>query len=307
MQALRLYEYGNLNHLKLEELPDCTVQAGQVLVRNYASGVNPLDWKVALGYIQPPWALPLVLGWDSAGVVQEVGAGVTQMKAGDRVMGFPKFLEAGGHAEFQLFAEEEVIPLPDSLTFAQGATLPVAGLTAWQSLFNVAQLQTGQAVLIHGAGGAVGLLAVQLAKQAGAYVVATASSPKHDLVRSLGADQLIDYRTTSFDAVIRGMDVVLDTLGGDVQERSYGVLKAGGYLVSTVHPPDPAELESHGLQGSMLNLIPHAGTLAEISRRAGTGELRTVIDRTLPAADYQKAYRYSMTNRAQGKIVLDWE
>ena len=184
---------------------------------------------------------------------------------------------------------------------------PFAGLTAWQSLFNTANLQAGQAVLIHAAAGAVGLLAVQFAKQAGAYVIATASSAKHGLVRSLGADQIIDYRTTSFESVVRGVDVVLDTVGGEVQTKSYDVLKPGGYIVSTVHPPDAAVLEAQGLHGSMVSVTPAVATLMEIARRASTGELVIVIDRTLPASDFRDAFDYSLTGRAQGKIILAWD
>ena len=307
MQALRLHEYGNLDHVHLDTLPDVEVGPGQILVRNHASGVNPADWKVALGHIQPPWTLPVTLGWDSAGVVEAVGDGVSTVKPGDRVLGFPNFIQAGAHATQQLFTEDEVVLLPDSLTFAQGACLPVAGLTAWQSLFNTANLQAGQAVLIHAAAGAVGLLAVQFAKQAGAYVIATASSSKHGLVRSLGADQIIDYRTTSFESVVRGVDVVFDTMGGEVQTKSYDVLKPGGYMVSVVHPPDAAVLDAQGLRGSMVTITPHAGTLMEIARRASTGELTIVIDRTLPASDFRDGFDYSITGRAQGKIILAWD
>ena len=269
--------------------------------------MNPVDWKVALGHIQPPWTLPVTLGWDSAGVVEAVGTGVNTVKPGDRVLGFPNFIKAGAHATQQLFTEDEVVHLPDELSFAQGACLPVAGLTAWQSLFNAANLQAGQAVLIHAAAGAVGLLAVQFAKQAGAYVIATASAPKHGFVRSLGADQIIDYRTTSFESVVRGVDVVFDTMGGEVQTKSYDSLKPGGYIVSTVHPPDAAVLEAQGLRGSMVTVTPHAGTLMEIARRAASGELTIVIDRTLPARDFRDGFEYSITGRAQGKIILAWD
>ena len=307
MQALRLHEYGNLDHVHLDTIPDFAAGAGQILVRNHASGVNPVDWKVALGHIQPPWALPVTLGWDSAGVVEAVGDGVSTVKVGDRVFGFPNFIKAGAHATQQLFTEDEVVPLPDAVSFAQGACLPVAGLTAWQSLFNTANLQAGQAVLIHAAAGAVGSLAVQLAKQAGAYVIATASSAKHGLVRSLGADQIIDYRTASFESVVRGVDVVLDTVGGEVQTKSYKVLKPGGYIVSTVHPPDAAQLDAQGLHGSIVSVTPAVATLMEIVRRASTGELVIVIDRTLPASDFRDAFDYSQTGRAQGKIILAWD
>jgi NADPH:quinone reductase-like Zn-dependent oxidoreductase len=306
MQALRLHEYGKLDHLKLDQIPDGEVGPGQVLIRNFASGVNPIDWKIALGYIQPPWTLPMTLGWDSAGVVEAVGAGVTTVKPGDRVVGAPDFLAAGAHAGHQVRGELEVVLLPETLSDNQAATLPVAGVTAWYTLFAAAKLEAGQAVLIHAAAGAVGVLAIQLAKQAGAYVVATASSPKHDLVRSLGADQVIDYRTTSFENVVRGMDVVLDTLGGEVQSKSYETLKPGGYLVSTVQPPDPGILGSLGINGSLITVPSDAVTLTELVRRAGSGELRTVVDRTLPAGDYLDAYDYSMTQRAQGKIILAW-
>ena len=307
MRALRLHAYGSLDQLHLDSIDDLKPGAGEVLVRNHTTGVNPVDWKVALGHVQPPVSMPFTIGWDSAGVVEAVGAGVTGVQPGQRVTGFPQFMAAGAHASLQVFGQDEVIPLPDTVSFDQAATLPVAGLTAWFSLFENAKLQSGQTVLIHAAAGGVGLLAVQLAKQAGAHVVATASAPKHDLVRSLGADDLIDYRTASFEKLVRGVDVVFDTMGGEVQARSYGTLKAGGYMVSTVHPPDPAELAAHDLKGSMVSVTPHRAALMDIVQRVGDGRMRTVIDRSLPAADFRAALDYSVTNRAVGKILLAWD
>lgn len=306
MQALRLHDFGSLDQLHLDAVPDPQASPGQVRVRNHSSGVNPVDWKVALGHLRPPFTMPIVLGWDSAGVVEQVGPGVTKFQPGDRVTAYPNFMLAGSHAELQCFPESDVVRLPDALSFAQAATLPVAGLTAWQSLFGAAQLKAGQSVLIHAAAGAVGLLAVQLAKQAGAYVIATASAPKHEFVSSLGADVVIDYRSTDFENAVKGMDVVFDMVGGETLAKSYGVLKAGGYLISSVQPPDPAQLAAHSLGGSMTGITPDPVALGEMVRRAATGELRTVIDRTLPAAEFRAALEYSMTGRAQGKIVLAW-
>ncbi len=306
MQALRLHDFGSLDNVHLEQVADPSPGPGQVLVRNHVSGVNPVDWKVAMGYFRPPFAMPMTLGWDSAGVVERLGEGVTRFKAGDRVTAFPNFMLAASHAELQTFPEADVVALPDSLTFSQAATLPVAGLTAWQSLFDTAHLERGQSVLIHAAAGSVGLLAVQLAKEAGARVIATASAAKHDFVRSLGADEVIDYRTTAFETVVKGVDVVFDTVGGETQTKSLGVLKPGGYIVSAVQPPDAAALQVLGIRGSMVGVAPDAVALGEIVRRAGTGQLRTVIDRTLPAADFRAAFDYSITGRAQGKILLTW-
>ncbi len=307
MRALRLHEYGNLKNVLLESVPELAPRPGQVAVRNHSSGVNGIDWKIALGYIQPSVELPWVLGWDSAGTVLAVGDGVTRFQPGHRVVGMPDFLSAGAHAEIQLFDEDSLVALPNDVPFAQAATLPVSGLTAWQALFTVGQLQEGQAVLIHAAAGSVGVLAVQLAKQAGAYVVATASEPKHSLVLSLGADQIIDYQTTSFENVVRGMDLVIDTQGGQVQDRSYGALKSGGRLVSLVQPPHDSKLEEYGLTGAMMQAQPDAPTLTELVRRNAAGQLRSVIDSTVPAEDFRSAYDRSMTSRAQGKIVLSWD
>lgn len=306
MLALRLHEFGSLDNVRLEQIADLSPGPEQVLVRNHVSGVNPVDWKIAMGYFRPPFVMPMTLGWDSAGVVERVGKDVTRFQVGDRVAALPSLLLAASHAELQTFPEADVVVLPASLTFAQAATLPVSGLTAWQALFDTAHLERGQSVLIHAAAGAVGLLAVQLAKQAGARVIATASNAKHDFVRSLGADEVIDYRTTPFETVVKNVDVVFDTVGGDTQAKSFGVVKRGGSLISVVQPPDEAALAEHGIHGSMIGVVPDAIALGEIVRRAGNGQLRVVIDRTFPAAEFRAAFEYSMTGRAQGKILLTW-
>jgi NADPH:quinone reductase-like Zn-dependent oxidoreductase len=307
MFAIRLHEFGSLDHVQWNQVPDLTAQPGRVLVRMKASGVNPVDWKVALAYFRPPVDLPFTLGWDAAGVVEVVGAGVTKFRPGDRVIAYPQFLRAACHASLAEFAPEEVAPLADSLSFAQGAGLPVSGLTAMQALFSPGREVAGKRVLVHAAAGGVGAMALQLAKQAGAWAIGTASAGKLDLLRELGADEAVDYRARPFEEQIEPVDLVFDAVGGETQIRSLGLLKTGGHLASIVQPPDAAALAARGLSGGMTGVTPDEASLSRLANMAADGSLKVVLDREFSAAEFRAAWEYSMTGRATGKIVLRWD
>jgi len=216
MKAVCIYSYGGPSVLKYEEMPRPHPDEDEVLVRVHASGINPVDWKVREGHLKEMLhhTLPLVLGWDVSGVVETLGSEVKHLKVGDEVFSRPDISRDGTYAEFVVIKESEIALKPKSIDHIHAAALPLAGLTAWQTLFDAGALSAGQRVLIHAGAGGVGHLAVQLAKWKGAHVIATASAHNHDFLRKLGADQIIDYKTVRFEETIEPVDVVLDTLGG---------------------------------------------------------------------------------------------
>jgi NADPH:quinone reductase-like Zn-dependent oxidoreductase len=278
----------------------------QILVRVHAAGVNPTDWKhrefpIFLG---PP---PFVLGWDVSGVVEATGFGVTLFKPGDEVFGMLPYPHGvGSHAEFVAGPARAFAAKPANVDHVQAGALPLAALTAWQALADTARLRAGQRVLIHAAAGGVGHLAVQIAKARGAYVIGTASASHHDLLRGLGADELIDYSTTDFETVVRDVDVVLDAYGGDYPARSLGVLSRGGVLVSLL--PFPAEVAAEaarlGVRTEIMLVEADHGGMTAIADLVTDGRLRPVIAGTFPLADAAKAHEIGQTGHVAGKLVL---
>ncbi len=304
MQAVVAHTYGGPAVLKLEEVPVPEPKEREILVRVIASGVNPADPLILNGKYAEQFGthLPLVLGYDMAGIVAKTGAKVTTVKPGDPVYSY--LLYGGGWAQYCLTNENEAAIKPKSLDFTTAASVPLAALTAWQVLFDAAQLQSGQTVLIHGGSGGVGSFAIQIAKARGAKVLATASTANQDLLRQLGADVAIDYKKTRFEDVAKDVDVVLDAVGGDTLQRSYGVLKKGGIVVSIVARPDRAELSKRGIRGASLASHPDAGELAEISRMIDAGKIKPVVTEVLPLSDAIKATAQAETHHTRGKIVL---
>ncbi len=303
MKAVQIHAYGGPEVLKYEDVPRPAPQAGEILLRIQAAGVNPVDWKVREGYMKDvmPMQFPLILGYDVAGTVEEVGAGVTQFAVGDAVYAD---IKSGGYAEYVAFPAKEAARKPQTLDFTGTASLPVAALTAWQALFDHAHLEAGQAVLIHAGSGGVGHLAVQLAKNKGAHVIATASSQNHDFVRSLGADEVIDYNTTKFEDVVHDVDVVFDTMGGETQERSWGVLKPGGILVSIVSPDTEQKAKAHGKRGLMMMAQNNTAQLTELAALIDAGKLKPHVERVFPLAEARQAQETSQGGHVRGKIVL---
>jgi NADPH:quinone reductase-like Zn-dependent oxidoreductase len=257
----------------------------------------PLDWKAREGYLKDLLAhsFPLIPGWDVSGVIEEVGSGVSRFKKGDEVYGMAEATRNGAYAEYIVVREFEVAFKPKSLHHVRAAAVPLAALTAWQSLFDAAQLQAWQRILVHGAAGGVGHFAVQLAKWKGAHVIGTASAKNHELLYELGADELIDYTRQRFEAVVRNIDIVLDTIGGDTQERSWQVLNKSGILVSLVQPPSAEKAQARGLRAVMAGARPNGEELAEIAQTVDSGELSPVIDRILPLSEARRAHELSQT------------
>jgi NADPH:quinone reductase-like Zn-dependent oxidoreductase len=306
MKAIRIHNYGGPEVLHYEDAPRPQPQAGEVLVRVHAAGVNPIDWKVREGHMKDFWPhkLPLILGWDVSGTVEEVGPGVSRFKIDDEVYSVPDPTRNGAYADYIVVREPELALKPNSLHHIRAAAVPLAALTAWQSLFDTAQLQPGQRVLIHAGSGGVGHLAVQLAKWKGAYVFATASTKNHDLLRDLGLDEPIDYTQQRFENVARNIDIVLDTIGGETQERSWKVLRPGGILVSLVQPPSEERAKALGVRAAFVAGRPSGAQLAEIAKLIDSGKLAPVIDRILPFSEVRRAHELSKSGHTHGKIVL---
>src|SRR6266478_9354247 len=269
MKAIRIHNYGGPEVLQYEDPTGPEPQAGEVLVRVHAAGVNPIDWKVREGHMRDFWPhkFPLILGWDLSGVVEEVGPGPAaagRFKIGDEVYSIPDPIRNGAYADYIVVRESELALKPNSLHHIRAAAVPLAAVTAWQSLFDTAQLQPDQRVLIHAGSGGVGHFAVQLAKWKGAYVFATASSKNQELLRRLRVDDAIDYTKQKFEDFARDVDVVLDTIGGETQERSWSVLKRGGNLVSLVQPPSEKKAKELGVRAAIIGAQPNGAQLAEI-------------------------------------------
>jgi NADPH:quinone reductase-like Zn-dependent oxidoreductase len=306
MKAVCIYSYGGPSVLKYEDAPRPHPIEGEVLVRVHAAGINPVDWKIREGHLKEMLhhTFPLVLGWDVSGVVEAIGSGVNRLKVGDEVFSRPDISRDGAYAEFIVIKESEVALKPRSIDHIHAAALPLAGITAWQTLFDAGGLAPGQRVLIHGGAGGVGHLAVQLAKWKGAYVIVTASAHNHDFLHKLGADQIVDYKTVRFDEAVEPVDVVLDTMGGEIQERSWKVLKPGGILISIASPPSPETAAAHKVRQAFVFIEPNAAHLAEIAKLVDAEKLKVIVETILPLSDATRAQELSERGHTRGKIVL---
>lgn len=306
MKAVRMHDYGGAEVLRYEDAPRPEPGEGDVLVKVHAAGVNPVDWKIREGHMRGfrAFPLPLILGWDFSGVVEELGPGVAGWKTGDEVYARPDIGRQGAYAEYIAVRASEIQHKPKKLDHVNSAAIPLAALTAWQAIFDAGQLRAGQKILIHAAAGGVGTFAVQLAKWKGAYVIGTASARNHELLRELGADELIDYNTTCFEEVVKDVDVVLDAMAGEVRDRSWQVLKKGGILVSILGQPSTEAAKAHGARTAGLFVQPNQGQLEELADLADTGKVQPIIDTVLPLAEVAKAHEMNATLHTRGKIVL---
>jgi NADPH:quinone reductase-like Zn-dependent oxidoreductase len=308
MRVISQQTFGGPDVLKVAEVERPQPLPTEVLVRVRAVGVNPVDTSIRSG----AWPLlgdpPFVLGWDISGVVEETGAGVTRFRPGDEVYGMPYFPRAvGAYAEFVVASSRQLASKPASLDHRHSAALPLAGLTAWQGLVDAAGLGEGQRVLIHGGGGGVGHLAVQIAKARGAHVAATASRRKHDFVRGLGADEVLDYRAVDFATQVGDLDVVLDLVGGEYGERSLATMRAGGVLVTAADPMNrelAAKAEQAGVHFAGIMVEPDHVALESLAGLVDDGRLRVHLERTFHFDDIAEAHRYVESGHMTGKVVL---
>ncbi|MGO3182061.1 MAG: NADP-dependent oxidoreductase [Aequorivita sp.] len=302
MKAVLIKEYGDENVLNYTDVEQPQPKEDEILVKIHAAAINPVDLKIRNGKGEKfGMKLPIILGADFAGTVEEVGNKIKKFKKEDAVYG--KIL-IDCYAEYVIVKENELGRKPDNLDFNNSASIPMGALTAWQAIFDTANLSSGQKILIHGASGGVGSMAVQLAKAKGAYVIGTASTTNEDFVKSLGADEFIDYSTTDFEDVVKGLDVVLDTIGGDTHKRSYQVLKKGGFLVSLVQEPSEELIKKYNVQAKVMASQPNPEQLEEITELTEAGKIKTRIAKTFPLSEAKKAQVLSEEGHIQGKIIL---
>ncbi|MEV5144741.1 NADP-dependent oxidoreductase [Streptomyces sp. NPDC052727] len=310
MLAISQREFGGPGVLAVVSADRPAPGFNEILVRVHAAGVNPVDWRTradgGLGTLGSP---PFVLGWDVSGTVESVGVGVTLFRPGDTVIGMPGFPHpAGAYAEFVAGPARHFVQAPDRLGHRESAALPLAGLTAWQALTDTANLRSGQHVLVHGAAGGVGHLAVQIAKALGAKVTGTARQSQHGGLVALGADDVIDYVSEDFTDSVRDVDVVIDTVGGDCALRSLSVLRPGGILVTLPGPPEDALVRHAAEQDKravFMLVEPDRQGLLALTELVGEGRLAPVVDTVLPLAEAAKAHELAETAPKFGKIVLD--
>lgn len=330
MKAFILESYGANRALQLADVPEPQLRDDEVLVQVHAAGVNQLDSKIKDGQFKLilPYRLPLILGHDVAGVVVKAGPRVRQFKPGDEVYARTDDFRIGTFAEFVPVKESSLAPKPKGLTMEEAASLPLVGLTAWQALVETAKLSKGQRVFIQTGSGGVGTFAIQLARHLGATVATTTSAANFELVRSLGADVVIDYRTQDFEDVLHDYDVVLNSQDGKTLGKSLRVLKGGAKLISISGPPDPAfgrniaapafvrlamrllssgvrrRARGRGIDYSFLFMRANGGQLREITRLIEAGAIRPVVDKVFAFESTNEALAYSEAGHAKGKVVI---
>lgn len=313
MRAIVLDQFGGRDQLHLADVPTPVPGKREVLIRVRAAGVNPVDWKIREGMLRTrlPHQFPIIPGWDVAGEIAATGPGAKRFAVGDAVYAYARkpIVKDGTYAEFVVVPESSVARKPASLGFAETAAVPLAALTAWQSLFDAAGLRRGQTVLIHAAAGGVGGFAVQLARWKGARIIATASDANHNYVRGLGAHCVVDYRTGDVSAAVRefapaGVDVAYDTVGGEVQQRSVGLVRTGGVLVSILAFADMEAVRARGVEPKYVFVSPSAPQLARLAGLIDRGRLKVTLAARLPLEEAARAHEMIETGHTRGKIVL---
>jgi len=328
MKAAYINRYSNINDVQLGEQPTPVLTENDVLIKVHAASINPLDLRVLEGEFKAilPVQFPFILGNDFAGTVVQVGANVNNFKAGDEV--YAKTDLNGAFAEYTVVQQSSLALKPKNISMELAASLPLVSLTAWQALVEIAKVKAGQKVLIHAGSGGVGSVAIQLAKYLGATVATTTSGKNIRWVSALGADMIIDYKTTDFEQVLKDYDVVLDTQGGKTLEKSLNIVKRGGRIISISGPPDREFAEAihanwllkciipllswsirnkakkRGITYSFLFMQPNGQQLSEISKLVDVGKINPVVDKTYEFSEIKDAFQYVNTGRAKGKVVL---
>jgi NADPH:quinone reductase-like Zn-dependent oxidoreductase len=303
MWAIRVYGYGGPEQLRLERTERPQVRAGEVLLRVYAAGVNPIDWKIRQGLMKDvlPLTFPYTPGIEGAGVVEAVGPSVTTFETGQAVFGQ---VARGAYAEYVTIPVAALALKPQLLSFAEAATVPVGATTAWRALFEQGRLIAGQRILIQGAAGGVGLFAVQLAKWKGAQVIGTASPANLDFVRSLGADMVVDYTETPIESIIQDVDLVLDGVGAETLRSSLAVARRGGTLISLATPPPEKQAQERGVRALMMHSQPSGVLLQTLARLIDEGRIKVPVETICSLSQAQQAHEYSQRHHGRGRIVL---
>ncbi|MCU5357778.1 NADP-dependent oxidoreductase [Bacillus cereus] len=329
MKAMIIDRYGKVP-MRMAEVPTPEINEYEVLAEIHAASINPIDFKIRDGKVKMllKYEMPLILGNDFSGVITKVGSKVTRFKVGDEIYARPRKNKIGTFAEYIAIHEDDIALKPKNLSFEEAASIPLVGLTSYQALHDIMQLQKGQKILIHAGSGGVGTFAIQLAKIMGATVTTTASEAGANLVTSLGADEIINYKTEKFEDILKNYDAVFDTIGGATLEKSFNIIKSGGNIVSVSGMPNArfgkefgsgffktllfslaskkltALEKKHNAQYSFLFMKPSGDQLRTIANYIEAGEIKPVIDRVFPFEDAQKAMEYSEAGRAKGKIIV---
>ncbi|MBZ9818550.1 NADP-dependent oxidoreductase [Mesorhizobium sp. CA4] len=306
MRAVIQTSVGGPEVLFAAEQPDPAPKPGEVLVRVKAAGINPVDGAVRGGFVPLLGEPPFILGWDISGTVAALGSGVTAFRRGDEVFGMPRFpKQAGAYAELAAAPVDEIAAKPAAIDHTHAAALPLAGLTAWQGLVRHGGLRAGRRVLVHAGAGGVGHLAVQIAKALGAWVASTASPDKTDYVRSIGADEVIDYTRDDFTGKVGNVDLVLDPIGGDHADKSLEALRDGGVLVSLldVHDATKAKASARGVRVERMSVVPDREGLVELARLVDAKKLMPHVAKAFPLDQAAAAHAFLAT-RPIGKVVL---
>ncbi len=306
MKAIQMHEYGSAEVLRYTDVADPIVTDDDVLIRVIGTSVNPIDWKIRAGHMKEmmPLPMPLIPGWDVSGVVQSIGKSVTAFSVGDDVYARPDIARPGTYAELIAVRESEVARKPRTISHIEAATLPLAGITAWEAMVTIGEVTDGKRVLIHAASGGVGSLAVQIAKARGAFVIGTASAKNRDLVESLGVDEFIDYTARPFQESVKDVDLVFDTIGGATQDASWSTMSPNAMLVSITAPPSEDVARQHGVRSKFLFIGPNVRALNELTAMVERGKLRPVVGAEFALQDVTHAHELSESGRAKGKIAL---
>ncbi|ALL24919.1 NADP-dependent oxidoreductase [Bacillus tropicus] len=329
MKAMIIDKYGKVP-MRMAEVPTPEINEYEVLAEIHAASINPIDFKIRDGKVKMllKYEMPLILGNDFSGVITKVGSKVTRFKVGDEIYARPRKNKIGTFAEYIAIHEDDVALKPKNLSFEEAASIPLVGLTSYQALHDIMQLQKGQKILIHAGSGGVGTFAIQLAKIIGATVTTTASEAGANLVKSLGADEIINYKTEKFEDILKDYDAVFDTIGGTTLEKSFNIIKSGGNIVSVSGMPNArfgkefgsgffktllfslaskkltALEKKHNARYSFLFMKPSGDQLRTIANYIEAGKIKPVIDHVFPFEDAQKAMEYSEAGRAKGKIIV---
>ncbi|MED1009638.1 NADP-dependent oxidoreductase [Bacillus mycoides] len=329
MRAMVIDKYGKVP-MRMTEMPTPEINEYEVLAEIHAASINPIDFKIRDGKVKLllKYKMPIILGNDFSGVIVKVGTKVTQFKVGDEIYARPRKDKIGTFAEYIAIHEDDIALKPKNLTFEEAASIPLVGLTSYQALHDIMQLQKGQKILIHAGSGGVGTFAIQLAKIMGATVATTASEAGENLVKSLGADEIINYKKEKFEDILKNYDAVFDTLGGTTLEKSFDIIKSEGNIVSVSGMPNArfgkefgsgffktllfslaskkltALEKKHNAQYSFLFMKPSGDQLRIIAKYIESGQIKPIIDRIFPFEDTQKAMEYSESGRAKGKIIV---
>lgn len=306
MKAVRMHSRGGPENLKYEDADIPRISSGEVLIKVHAASITPteLTWNSSFTDRNGKDRLPSIPSFEISGQVHSVGERVNHLKEGDEVYGLLDFWRNGGAAEYLAIDASEISLKPTTVDHLSSASLPLSGLTAWQALFDHGKLSSGEKVLILGAAGGVGSLAVQLAHWKGAHVIGTCSKGKGALVRQLGADEVIDYNSQNFEEIVNDLDLVLDTVGGETLDRSYKTVRKGGMLVTVADDISEDLLKEFGINGVSFLVRPDRNELKEIAMLADKGIIKPVIQETFPLKDAREAFISGTVNHNTGKIVL---